>query len=194
MPRKARELSALEVGRLAKPGRWSVGGVNGLALQITATGARSWVLRVSAAGRRREMGLGTFPTVTLAAVRDKARRHRSLAEEGTDPVAARRALLSAASAEQLAQKTFTEAFFACVVALLPVVYLRYELVLHGGVRRHSICSSGVGGTVERPQPSKPVTEPKANDPAPSPSAGHSAGKRARNWQPPAGRRAPRTAS
>src|SRR5438552_1988003 len=55
MPRKAREMSALEVGRLVKPGRWSVGGVDGLALQVTATGARSWVLRFSAAGRRHEM-------------------------------------------------------------------------------------------------------------------------------------------
>ena len=108
MPRKAREMSALEVGRLVKPGRWSVGGVDGLALQVTATGARSWVLRFSAAGRRHEMGLGSFPSVTLATARDKARRHRSLAEEGGDPLAARRALRSAASAEQLAQRTFTE--------------------------------------------------------------------------------------
>ena len=108
MPRKARELSPLEVGRLIKPGRWSVGGVDGLALQVTATGARSWVLRLSAAGRRHEMGLGSFPSVTLAAAREKARRHRSLADEGADPVAARRALRSADSAEQLAQSTFTE--------------------------------------------------------------------------------------
>jgi len=108
MPRKARELSPLEVGRLIKPGRWSVGGVDGLALQVTATGARSWVLRLSAAGRRHEMGLGSFPSVTLAAAREKARRNRSLADEGADPVAARRALRSAASAEQLAQRTFTE--------------------------------------------------------------------------------------
>ena len=41
MPRKAREMSPREVGRLIKPGRWSVGGVDGLALQVTATGARS---------------------------------------------------------------------------------------------------------------------------------------------------------
>jgi hypothetical protein len=108
MPRKAREMSPLEVGRLTKPGRWSVGGVDGLALQVTATGARSWVLRLSAAGRRHEMGLGGFPSVTLAAAREKARQHRSLAEEGADPIATRRALRSAASAEHLAQRTFTE--------------------------------------------------------------------------------------
>ena len=39
MPRKAKELSSLAVRRLLRPGRWSVGGVNGLALQVTQSGA-----------------------------------------------------------------------------------------------------------------------------------------------------------
>lgn len=108
MPRKARELSALEIKRLVKPGRWSVGGVDGLALQVTGTGARSWVLRMTPAGRRREMGLGSFPSVTVAQARDMARRHRLLSQEGTDPVAARRALRSASAAEQLTHRTFSE--------------------------------------------------------------------------------------
>jgi len=109
MPRKATELSALEVHRLVKPGRWSVGGVDGLAIQVTSTGSRSWVLRLSPGlGRRREMGLGSFPSVTLAQARDKAREHRALAREGIDPIAARRARRSALSAEQQAQRTFSE--------------------------------------------------------------------------------------
>lgn len=76
MPRKARELSPLEVRRLARPGRCSVGGVDGLALQVTPSGARSWVLRITVAGKQREMGLASFPTVTLAGARNKARSHR----------------------------------------------------------------------------------------------------------------------
>ena len=108
MPRKATELSALEVRRLVNPGRWSVGGVDGLALQVTSTGARSWVLRITPRGRRREMGLGSFPSVTLAEAREKARKPRTLAEEGVDPIAAREANRSAASAAQQAQKTFSE--------------------------------------------------------------------------------------
>ena len=109
MPRKAKELSPLEVHRLVQPGRWSVGGVDGLALQVTSTGARSWVLRIRAtAGRRREMGLGSFPSVTVAQARDKARQHRALAQDGIDPIAARQAHRSAVLAEQQAQKTFSE--------------------------------------------------------------------------------------
>jgi hypothetical protein len=56
MPRKAKELSSLEVRRLTRPGRWSVGGVDGLGLQVTQSGAQSWVLRFRIAARQREMG------------------------------------------------------------------------------------------------------------------------------------------
>lgn len=107
MPRKARELSPLEVRRLVRPGRWSVGGVDGLALQVTATGARSWVLRVPVAGRQREMGLGSFPTVTLAEAREKARSHRALVEQGIDPVSLRASAQSAAAAKRSTQQTFS---------------------------------------------------------------------------------------
>ena len=108
MPRKAKELTPLEVRRLTRAGRWSVGGTDGLALQVTPSGARSWVLRVAAGGRQREMGLGSFPSVTLADARNKARQHRALVKEGIDPIASRRAASSAASAERQAQKTFAE--------------------------------------------------------------------------------------
>ena len=86
MPRKAKELSPLEVRRLTRPGRWSVGGTDGLALQVSPSGARSWVLRMAAGGRQREMGLGSFPTVTLAEARERARQCRTLVKQGIDPL------------------------------------------------------------------------------------------------------------
>ncbi len=108
MPRKAREMSPLEVRRLAQPGRWSVGGVDGLALQVTAAGARSWVLRLTLAGKQREMGLGNFPTVTLADAREKARAYRNKVKDGADPIAERVAAISAAAAERSAMQTFAK--------------------------------------------------------------------------------------
>ena len=108
MPRKARELSPLEVRRLTLPGRWSVGGVDGLALQVTATGARTWTLRLRLAGKQREMGLGSFPSVPLAAARDKARAYRDKAQDGADPIAERLAAVSLAAAERRAAKNFAE--------------------------------------------------------------------------------------
>ena len=98
MPRKARELSPLEVRRVSRPGRVGVGGVDGLALKVKKSGTRSWVLRIAVAGRCREMGLGSFPSVTLAEAREKARLHRAQVIEGSDPIAARVAVASAAAA------------------------------------------------------------------------------------------------
>ena len=108
MTRKAKELSSLEVGRLDRPGRWSVGGVDGLALQVLHSGARSWVLRYRAGGRKREIGLGSFPTVSLAAVRERARQLRADVSDGRDPIASIQARESAPLAERQTPKTFSE--------------------------------------------------------------------------------------
>jgi len=109
MARKAKELSALEVSRLFAPGRHSVGGVAGLALQVTDSGARSWVLRVMVGGKRREMGLGGFPDVTLAGAREAARVARAKIGEGIDPVADRLMKRSALASAVASAMTFKEA-------------------------------------------------------------------------------------
>ena len=109
MPKKAKELTALEVGRLKAPGTHAVGGVAGLILQISPSGARSWILRVLVGGKRREMGLGAFPDVTLAQAREKARETRAAIEDGRDPVAERAAARSALIAARGVETTFDEA-------------------------------------------------------------------------------------
>lgn len=109
MPRIARELSPLEVSRLRSPGHHTVGVVPGLALQVSATGTRSWVLRVKIGDRRRDMGLGPFPAVTLAQAREKAREARERIDQGEDPILARELAQSALRAAQARTLTFEEA-------------------------------------------------------------------------------------
>lgn len=62
MGRKTVEaLSAEEVAKKAKtPGFHAVGVVPGLYLQVSGEGARSWLLRYTFNGKRRDMGLGSF--------------------------------------------------------------------------------------------------------------------------------------
>ena len=55
------KLTATRVRGLTEPGMHGDGA--GLYLNVKATGARSWVLRTSIDGRRREIGLGGFPAV-----------------------------------------------------------------------------------------------------------------------------------
>ncbi|MDE2135502.1 MAG: integrase arm-type DNA-binding domain-containing protein [Alphaproteobacteria bacterium] len=106
MPRKAKELGALAVSRLTEPGAHAVGGVDGLTLQVTEAGARSWLLRYSAGVKRREMGLGSYPTLTVAGARDAARQAREQIRAGIDPIAEKKAARSALSAAQGKEKTF----------------------------------------------------------------------------------------
>ena len=109
MPKIARELKPIEVGRLKAPGLVSVGGVPGLSLQITPTGARSWILRAKVGDKRRDMGLGPFPGVTLAQAREKARAAREQVAQGKDPVLARQRAQSQLRAEQASIVTFESA-------------------------------------------------------------------------------------
>lgn len=89
MPKIAKALGALEVKRLVTPGLHAVGTVAGLCLLVKPSGARSWVLRTMIGKRRAELGLGGYPTFTLAQAIDSARSILQKIKEGTDPVAER---------------------------------------------------------------------------------------------------------
>lgn len=113
MPKKARELSAYQVRRLKRPGLHAVGGVDGLCLNVKASGARSWIQRVMVGGRRREVGLGAYPTVTLEQARERGREVRGQAWEGIDPVAARRAAQDTLRSSEAKRLTFDQAAKRC---------------------------------------------------------------------------------
>lgn len=105
MPKIARELSALEVKNLSHPGTgrnliYPVGGVAGLYLQLTPSGGRSWLLRIMVGEKRREIGLGGYPDVTLSQARERAREAKGQVRGGIDPVEQRKANRSALIAAQ----------------------------------------------------------------------------------------------
>jgi integrase len=114
MPRAARELAPIAVAGLKKPGRYSVGVVPGLYLQVLPTGGRTWVLRARIGTHRREIGLGGFPDVTLAQARTKARELRDEIRAGRDPIQEKRSTKSATLADQLAQRTFRQCALAYI--------------------------------------------------------------------------------
>lgn len=107
MPKKVAELMAAQVSRLREPGHHTVGGVAGLALQVTKTGARSWmILRVMVGGKRRDMGLGGYPDVNLAQAREAARTARLKISEGIDPIEHGKVARSALAASVASAWTF----------------------------------------------------------------------------------------
>lgn len=58
------KLTAVQVRNLREPGRYSDG--EGLILKFFGSGRGSWIVRVQADGKRRDIGLGTLAEVGLA--------------------------------------------------------------------------------------------------------------------------------
>ena len=81
-------LTAAKAKSLSKPGMHGDG--EGLYLSVSRSGSRSWLQRISIDGRRREIGLGSFPAVGLAQARGLAAANRTAVAEGRDPLAERR--------------------------------------------------------------------------------------------------------
>lgn len=73
--------------RTAKAGKYEDG--DGLRLVVTAKGSKRWVVRFTLEGKRREMGLGSYPEVTLADARERARQARAQVAKGVDPIETR---------------------------------------------------------------------------------------------------------
>jgi integrase len=100
------KLSATGVKALKEPGRYGDGG--GLYLFIKKSGSRSWMLRVQKGQKRRDFGLGSFETVTLAQAREKARKVRAEVEAGLDPVIERKGQPAVPTLREAALKVWQE--------------------------------------------------------------------------------------
>ena len=106
MARTVDRLTDLKVKREKLPGLYHDGG--GLYLQVTSSGAKSWVLRYMLRGAAREMGLGPVALVSLSEARAKAVEARKLRLDGIDPIEHRNAKRAAQALDSAKGKTFRE--------------------------------------------------------------------------------------
>lgn len=114
MARQQQRLSALQVTKFTKPGLYGDGG--GLTLQITPTGAKSWLFRYMVAGKPFGMGLGPTHTVSLAEARQKALDARKLLIDGINPLAAKKQSKIAAALADAKMMTFDQCAKAYIMA------------------------------------------------------------------------------
>ena len=119
--KKSDELKAVDVKRLEAPGRHPVGVVAGLMLNIKPSGAKSWVLRTMVGAKRKDIGLGGYPEVTLAVATEKARIAKEGIKEGVDPVLARKAK----------QTNITWTFKTCALAYIEAFKPSWKNAKHG---------------------------------------------------------------
>jgi integrase len=102
--------------------RLSDGG--GLLLIVKPSGAKLWMARITVDGKRRDMGLGGYPAVSLREAREKAAAARKKAIEGLDPITEREHLVREREAQRKAAaeaeaRTFRAVALACIEAEAP---------------------------------------------------------------------------
>jgi integrase len=101
-------LTAAFVSKTQKTGRHFDGGGLGLHLLVKPSGSRSWVQRVKIHGKRRDLGLGSPPVVTLAEARETALENMRIVKRGGDPLAERRKANRILTFEEAARRVVVE--------------------------------------------------------------------------------------
>src|SRR5919199_652885 len=114
MARQIGKLTTVQVRQAKQRGLYGDGG--GLFLQISASGAKSWVFRFKEAGRLRVMGLGPIHTISLAEAREKALACRKARLDGVDPIEQRREARQQAQLATSKAITFRQAAEAYIQA------------------------------------------------------------------------------
>ena len=102
--RRYNVLSAAFVSKATAPGHYHDG--HGLILRVTRAGTKQWVQRLRIRGKRRELGLGGYPLVTLAMAREAALANRRAVHAGGDPLAEKRRAHGVPTFTEAARKVF----------------------------------------------------------------------------------------
>ena len=115
---KTVRVNALSAKSVHDPGRHPAG--NGLYLYVARKGSKSWVQRIVINGHRRDIGLGSYPTISLAHAREIAHANRVAVSEGRDPLLEKREAHKAARSPSPSIPTFAEAAAKFIEIRLPV--------------------------------------------------------------------------
>lgn len=118
MARQSNKLTTAGIKAMSKPGFYSDG--NGLYLQVSQSGSKSFVFRYQRHGKRHAMGLGAFPVPTsLAKARETAIEARKTLQEGLDPLDAKNARVAAEKLRLARSLTFDQCADAYISAKKP---------------------------------------------------------------------------
>ena len=83
-----KKLTAIQAKSIKTPGFYRAGFT--LYLRVVPGGSKSWIQRIIIHGKRHDIGLGGFPTVSLAEARELAFENRKLVRAGGDPLSLKR--------------------------------------------------------------------------------------------------------
>lgn len=106
MAKTTNKLTPQKIKALVKPGYHSDGA--GLCLQVSKTGAKSWVFKYTRNGKSREMGLGSLLALPPDAARRLADEARAQLAYGIDPIEKRRVDTAAETLAANSVRTFAD--------------------------------------------------------------------------------------
>lgn len=106
MARAKHLLNPNRIDALKEPGRYADGA--GLFLFVRPTGSKNWIIRVQKDGRRRDIGLGGYPKLSLAKARQRALEVHTHIEDGLDPVIERKKAAGCPTFEEAAKDRHAE--------------------------------------------------------------------------------------
>ncbi len=136
MAKQINKLTDRSVKAQKKQGRYADG--NGLYLQVSKSGSKSWLFRYMLDGRARQMGLGSVGTKTLSEAREDSLTYKRLLKEGIDPIQDRNnriAKTKAANKDILTFKESTEEYLKAHSAAWKSV--RHGEIWHSSVKRYA---------------------------------------------------------
>ena len=119
-------LAPVDLKNKTDRGYYADGG--GLYFRVSEFGTTSWVVRFTLIGRAREMGLGSYPDVSIKEARDRAAEARRMIRDGRDPIEARQTNRSAIVGSRAAMVTFEE----CAVAFMDSMESEWKNAKHRG--------------------------------------------------------------
>ena len=108
------KLTDLKVRKEKVKGCYPDGG--NLYLQVSSTGAKSWLFRYMINGKAKNMGLGALNAVSLAEAREKAADARNLLSSGIDPQSEKKAKQQKAKLDDARSMSFKQCAIAYIDA------------------------------------------------------------------------------
>ena len=104
----ANKLDYQTVKNLKKPGRYTDALVKGLHIWVKPNGGKYWIFRFTHLGKSHNIGLGAFPTISIADARNKAQQAREELVIGKNPLTTKRSAKIVLSEPKVQTTNFKE--------------------------------------------------------------------------------------
>ena len=102
------------VKNIKTPGRYTDALVKGLHVWVKPNLNKYWIFRYTHKGKQHNIGLGSFPTLTIAEARIKAQQARDELNEGKNPLAAKNTAKALRNEKEVAKILFKDFAASCI--------------------------------------------------------------------------------